>query len=77
MRQHFQIAGFGSTEVSGPLSNNLQRITASTLTNSDCISRLTNQNLSVGDSKVCTLARAGVGTCSGYVFDGLSKFCSF
>jgi trypsin len=62
-----QISGWGSTLLTGGLSpNNLQRMTTTTLTNTECRSRHTPENAArIGDSKLCTLTRSGEGTCFG------------
>ncbi|KAG5678821.1 hypothetical protein PVAND_008455 [Polypedilum vanderplanki] len=59
-----QLSGFGATQSSGPLSNNLQRVNVVTITNAACISQLGNQNLQVNDAKLCTFL-SGRGMCTG------------
>lgn len=61
------VSGWGGTaQTGGPLPNQLQRLTTTTLTNADCRARHTTTNAAfVFDHKICTFTRAGEGICQG------------
>lgn len=59
------VTGFGLTQAFGSLAENLQRLTTTTLTNTDCRSRFTAALRDrVFDHKICTFIRIGQGICS-------------
>lgn len=61
------VSGWGGTAVTGgPLPNQLQSLTTTTLTNADCRARHTAGNAAfVFDHKICTFRQAGQGICQG------------
>lgn len=61
------VTGWGGTAVTGgPLPNQLQQLTTTTLTNADCRARHTAGNAAfVFDHKICTFRQAGQGICQG------------
>lgn len=61
------VTGWGGTAVTGgPLPNQLQQLTTTTLTNADCRARHTANNAQfVFDHKICTFRQAGQGICQG------------
>lgn len=62
-----QVSGWGSnTQGGGQPPNNLQRMTTTTISNEECVSRHNRQNaLRITDNKMCTLTRSTEGTCYG------------
>lgn len=62
-----QVSGWGGNQVSGgAVSNALQRLTTTTITNGECISRFSGANSQrVTDNKICTYTRPLEGTCFG------------
>lgn len=62
-----QISGWGSSAVNGGLgANALQRLTTTTITNSDCRARNNPQVAeTIVDSKLCAFTNSGQGTCHG------------
>lgn len=61
-----QVSGWGQTAHPGSSPENLQFLNTKTLTNADCRSRHTAGNAElILHSNICTLNRAGQGTCMG------------